>query len=152
MSSRVRLAASGPARTATTRRRGTTGAVRAAGLLVYVALSRLLAACGGAVTATASCSTAQPTLDIAATSISPGERVRVTGMYFTEGCPDGRPSTDVRLVVHQRGEAYALGTTDARPDGTTVWTVAVPSALVEGRGVLRADLSQELRVRVTAED
>lgn len=122
----------------------------AVGLLACVALSPLLVACGEEVTATASCSKAPPMLDIAATSVSPGERVRVTGMYFTEGCPDSEPATDVVLMLRQRGEAYTLGAVDAEADGAAVWTVRLPSALVEGRAILRADLSQELRVRVTA--
>ena len=114
-----------------------------------VSLAPFTAACGEDVSAEALCSLAQAQLELADTSISAGERVRITGFPFVTGCgPDAEPLTDLELVLHQRGTAYALGTADARADGTAVWTVTMPDALREGRARLRAGTSGVLRVRV----
>lgn len=97
-----------------------------------------------------------------------GDEVTVEGRYFHDGCDDTGggdafgcstdqpepepPMQDVELVLLESktaSEGLPLAVTDADEDSKATWTFTVPDDAPVGRGILRAETSSELYVRVS---
>jgi hypothetical protein len=114
-----------------------------------------------------------PTLDIGGQhrpTVTPGQRLTVTGSYFVDGCNDTgsvvgtgcsaheqarepvRALQEVTLSIRQHGHSWALGTTDADTTtknlGDVTWVVTLPVELEPGRATLVTDRSSPLRIAV----